>query len=237
MPVVQTGGSRGESWPQINPREKFRLPVIIFPFGGALARRAEGARASEMTRSSQRDADGEARGLIEVSTFKGGERCPAPSATLFIYLRHIQLWPRDRKTDCTDGRGADTTVPGIRDAICMQIPPRRDSTRGRIRTMTNRECMRERGTDSGHPLGESRRFRVLSPSTSTFLRHLLHLRVLLPRCPLSPALLHPWIASFASLTTQLFVLRTVTLAKLQRAAIVGLSLPTVEIILPLSLSR
>lgn len=50
----------------------------------------------------------EARGLIEVSTFKGGERCPAPSATLFIYLRHIQLRPRDRKTDCADGRARDS---------------------------------------------------------------------------------------------------------------------------------
>lgn len=51
----------------------------------------------------------EVRGLIDVPTFKVPDVVPPPlsprrpfrwRATLFIYLRHIQLQPRDRKTDC-----------------------------------------------------------------------------------------------------------------------------------------
>lgn len=48
--------------------------------------RASKTRVDERRgRKVHRETPTEARGLIEVSTFKGGERCPAPAATLFIY--------------------------------------------------------------------------------------------------------------------------------------------------------
>lgn len=99
-----------------------------------------------------------ARGLIEVSTFKVANVVgPARllRATLFIYLRHIQLRPRDRKTDCAPRRCRAT---GIRDAICMQILSRRcDSARGRIRAVTNPDRARARAGERGRENGHSRR--------------------------------------------------------------------------------
>lgn len=86
-------------------------------------------------------------------------------ATLFIYLRHIQLRLRDRKTDCAPRRCRAT---GIRDAICMQILFRRDSARGRIRTVANWDRARASGYVGIHSGPRTHARRVPSHLRPTF---------------------------------------------------------------------
>ena len=147
---------------------------------GTLRERASKTRVGEgRRRKVHRETPTEARGLIEVSTFKGGERCPAPAATLFIYLRHIQLWPRDRKTDCT---GRDQRCSGFATLFACKffrdaIPHAEESAPWRIETVCEGEAHRD--------IRESRRF------TSPHLRPSFLLSFPPRRsCPLSSATCH-----------------------------------------------
>jgi len=87
----------------------------------------------------------EARGLIEVLTFKVTNvvlRAPPPTGArhyLFIYA----TFNYGRETAKLIARRVIAArATGIRDAICMQILSRRDPARGRIRTVTNRDRAR-----------------------------------------------------------------------------------------------
>lgn len=109
-------------------------------------------------REFHRGTPTKARSLIEVSTFKGGERCVP--CLLRHYLFIYATFNYDRETaKLIAPAAARANVPGIRDAICMQIFRRRDSARGRIRPVTNRDRMRGRGPDES---GETALTRVTS---------------------------------------------------------------------------